>query len=110
MTETVTPPAPKPRRAAKPKPPPIPRATLLRRVLADIEEHDHHAHRPALYERLFEEGLRVKTDDDGVTEFRLLGLTEQSTGGMSGALMVWTRAARRELLALDAEAAPSGAE
>lgn len=106
---TVTAPAPKPRRTAKPKPPPEPRADLLRRLLADIEAHDHHAHRQGLYERLFAEGMRVKTDEDGLTTLRLHGLTEQSTAAMAGALMVWARAARRELLALDAEAAPSGA-
>ncbi len=89
------------RRKSKPKPPPEPRADLLRRLLADIEEHDHHAHRPALYERLFgEEKLRVRTDPDGVTEFRLAGIVAESTSGTAGALMVWTRAARRELLAL----------
>lgn len=101
MTETAAAPAPKPRRAPKPKPPPEDRGTLLRRLLADIEEHDHHAHRPALYERLFgEEKLRVKTSEDDYTEFRLAGITAYSTSGMPGALMDWTRAARRELLAL----------
>lgn len=108
MTDTTPAPAPKPRRAPKPKPPPEDRAALLRRLLDDIEAHDHHAHRAALFQRLFgEEGLRVKTGEDGVTEFRLAGITAHSTAAMPGALMVWARMARQELLALPEAEAPA---
>lgn len=107
MTETAKP-APKPRRAARPKPAPEPRADLLRRLLADIEEHDHHAHRPALWERLIDvEGARLRTDEWDVTWLTLAGLIAHSTAGRTGALMVWTRLARQELLA--EPEAPAGA-
>ena len=98
---TVIAPAPKPRRTAKPKPPPLPRHTLLRKVLADIEEFDHHAHRPALYERLEAEGMTSTYDDaSGFTLLKLLGITAGSSAGRPGALTVWARLARQELLAL----------
>jgi hypothetical protein len=113
MTKTAAAPAPapRPRRTPKPKPPPEPRADLLRRLLADIEEHDHHAHRPALFDRLIaEEGMGITTaGDPELTTVVMAGLSGTSASGRSAALQVWARYARRELLALDAEAAPLGA-
>ena len=90
------------RRKTKPKPPPEPRAALLRRLLADIEEHDHHAHRPALFERLqADEGLKVEQDEARIdVTVRLAGLIGHSISGRSAALQNWCRAARQDLLAL----------
>jgi hypothetical protein len=64
----------------------------------DIEEHNHHAHRPALFERLeAEEGLKWR-DVGNVTHLSLAGLKAQSTAGKSLALSAWCRKARQALL------------
>jgi hypothetical protein len=94
-----------PKREPKLKPPPEPMRDRLARLVALIEERNHHSHRPALFDQLeAEEGLKVREVGD-VSYVTLCSLKAQSTAGKSMALANWCNAARQQLLELKDPAA-----
>lgn len=94
MTLTLSEPAPKKPRKAKP----ALSAEALQGWIARIEELNNDLHREALVAEIEAAGGTVKEHSNGVTALVLAGLSAQTTGGLSNLLAAWCSKARLAIL------------